>query len=127
MKRRSSSKLKIAVAMAMLMGGAMQSTLALETNAMGFVTELNGYLENGDIDQAMVLLKKLQAMGILRIEVNGRMYAVADLMMILKSGTTAAILPAQVLRSASFVAQNQDSLVSSSGKSVDHFPTSSAG
>lgn len=128
MKRKVSTKLKMAIAVALVLGGSqLPTSIALGMKATDFVTQLTGHLESGDLEAAAAMLVQLQALGIEKLEINGQQYMIVDLLASLSRGNSSALLSAQLVLSASFIRKNQVIYDLPSWQPGGLFPVGSAG
>lgn len=134
MKPSKLQRLAIAVAAAGLLFGGVTKAISTEISASAFVTNLQQYVENGEIAAAKEALRQLQAFGINQIMVGGRVYVIADLLIALDNPAEARIFLTALAASVSngveayFLAENRVvASVDWSAVGGDLFPTGSAG
>ena len=135
MKRKTMKKMGIALAAAMILGGTVAPTMAAVTFNLSPVTALESvqsYVEAGRIADAMAIIKRLKAMGVTRIVVDGAIITLAELEQLISDGSPAAVAVLVAYVQAAHSGQagfdiNQQVAAFTSSSSRDTFPVSSAG
>lgn len=134
MQRKTLKRLAMAIMAASLLVGVGERAIGLEVSASTFVSNLGGYVANGDVHAAIAALKQLQAMGIKRLRVGTADMMIDQLVQELsnpvasKSMLGALVEALKAGGSAYFVAENRIiSSVNWGAAQHDAFPTGSAG
>ncbi len=135
MKRKNVQRLLAAIAAAAVLTTYSERAISLELSASKFLTDLDGYVANGDLAAAKDALLRLQAMGVKQIKVGQKVMTINELLALLNNRAKAHLVLADLIKllpqlgGAYFVGAN---LVAAginvkSPSSTDHFPTGSAG
>jgi hypothetical protein len=133
-KKNNFRKIAMAIAAAGFLGCAPTPVLSYELSAAAVMQQTATYVEDGQAENAITLLERLQALGVTRIEFDGQSLLVADLVALLRLDTPAA--RAELLRLLALVADaeiisffaNQRVVASVDSELLfDAFPTGSAG
>ena len=133
-KKNNFRKIAMAITAAGFLSGAVTPVLSYEMSAAAVMQQTASYVEDGQAENAIALLERLQALGITRIEFDGQSILVGDLVALLRLDTPAARV--ELLRLVALVAEAEiisffaDQQVVASVDSellFDAFPTGSAG
>lgn len=133
MKHSKLQRLALAVMAAGILFGGAHRAMSTEISAADFVTNLQQYVENGDITAAKDALRQLQALGINQIRIGDEFYSIADVLVALETPDRARIILATLMASvnagvtAYFVAENRTVASVEWAPANDVFPTGSAG
>lgn len=134
MKLNKLHRLAMAVAaVGLLAGGVSKAAVSTEISASTFVTNLQQYVQNGDIAAAKDALQQLKSFGIKHIKIGDEMFLIDDVLVALDDPTQANLMITRLVASvnsgleAYFVAENRVVASVDWSKTPDLFPTSSAG
>jgi hypothetical protein len=135
MKRGSLQRLTLAIAAATMLLGPATKAISAEISASAFVTNLYGYVQDGDLTAAKEALTQLQNLGIKQFQIAGVYYRIADILMTLDDPAGSKALLAELYASvnsgikAYFVSENRvvASVNWDAAGGGDLFPTGSAG
>jgi len=127
-------RLALAVAAAGLLAAGISRAVSTEISAATFVTNLQQYVENGELAAAKDALRQLQSFGIKQIKIGDEYFLIEDVLLFLENPAQAKVILAAWSASmnggmkAYFVAE--DRVVASVNWTPtrgDIFPTGSAG
>ena len=124
----------MAIAATALLSSGNIKTFALEISASAFVTNLGGYVSNGDIHAAEAALEQLRSLGVKQLRVGKRAYTLTELMQLLNSPDHGQAIFSQLVAAilaeapAYFVAENRTIVsVNWTQTQPELFPTGSTG
>lgn len=124
----------MALAATALLASSSLRAVGLEVSASTFVSNIGGYVANGDIHAAQAALRQLKTLGVRKIQVGKILYTVDQLIVLLDSPVRAQSVFAALVEAlktedrAYFIASNRTiTTVNWAQKTADEFPTGSAG
>lgn len=133
-KKNNFRKIAMAIAAAGLLSGAVTPVLSYDLTAAAVMQQTASYVENGQAQNAVALLERLQALGVTHIEFDRQAVLVADLVVLLELNTQTS--RAEFFRLVALIAEadsiaffaNQRVVASVDSELLfDAFPTGSAG
>ena len=134
MKSSKLQRLARAIAAAGLLFGSGTPAVSTEISATEFVTNLQRYVEDGEIAAARNALQQLQAMGINQIKIGDEYFGIVDVLTMMDNPSRARMLLATWLASVTsgvkvyFVSENRVvASINWAPLDNDIFPTGSTG